>query len=130
MSYETEWTLRFGDVDPAGILYYPRLFDRVVRGYEELMIEAGWPVSELIDGGTGMPIVNVEADLFSPARHGQTLDITLSPTVNESSVVFEVRFDHDGETVARAQQTMVTIDLDSFETRPVPEELRTALQAV
>jgi 4-hydroxybenzoyl-CoA thioesterase len=130
MSYETQWTLRFGDVDPAGILYYPRLFDRVVRGYEELMIEADWPVSDLIDSGTGMPIVNVEADLFSPARHGQTLDITLSPTVNESSVVFDVSFDHGGETVARAKQTMVTIDLDSFEPRPVPEGLRTALQAV
>jgi 4-hydroxybenzoyl-CoA thioesterase len=128
MVYRTKWTVRFGDVDAAGIVYYPQLFDRVVRTVEEFLAEMGFPVSQFLDNDIGMPIVNAEVDLIAPIRLGDVLDIELSPTIGDSSVVYDVDFNRQDETVASIRQTMVTIDLDTFDTRPVPPGLVAAFE--
>lgn len=129
MSYRTGWDVRFGDVDAAGIVYYPRLFDRVVRAVEESLSDIGQPVAEMVDERVGMPIVNAEADLERPIRLGDKLTIEVIPTIRETSVVYNVEFSRDGDRVATARQTMVTVDLDSFEPTPVPADVRHAIES-
>lgn len=59
MVYNHEWDIRFGEVDQAGIIYYPNLFDALHHGVEELHKEAGFPFHDLVLGdGVGMPIVH------------------------------------------------------------------------
>lgn len=128
MVYEHEWSIRFGEVDQAGIIYYPNLFDAVHHGVEELLETVGFPFYDLVlDEGVGMPIVHAEADYFNPIRYGDTVQMEITPTLTESSVTFTGEGFIGDEHVFSVVEKHATIDMDTFESIPVPDELRSAL---
>lgn len=128
MSGGYEWHVRFGDVDAAGVIYYPRLFDRVVRAVGAVMDDVGYPFAGLVDDGVGFPIVHAEIDLVRPIRLGETVSLGVAPTVGETSVEFDVDCRVDGTLVAEASQTQTLIDLETFEPTAIPTDLRDRLE--
>ncbi|WP_254861539.1 acyl-CoA thioesterase [Halovivax gelatinilyticus] len=130
MSLEHEWTVRFGDVDLAGVIYYPGLFDRFVRTVEDAMAAAGYPFATMLEDAVGMPIVHAEADLHRPIRLGETVTIAVTPTVGETSVRFAFECTVDGDVVAEGEQVQTLIDLESFDPIAVPDDLAVALEAL
>lgn len=130
MPFSYEWTIRFGEVDQAGIIYYPNLFKAVHDGVEELMIDAGQPFWELVlEDGVGMPIVHAEADYFQPIRYGNVVDVQIEPDVGNASIGFEGEGFIDGERMFTVTEKHVTVDMDSFKSIDVPTDLRAALEA-
>jgi len=128
MGYTHEWTVRFGEVDRAGIIYYPNLFDALHRGVEDLLGEAGFPFHELVfEAGVGMPIVHAEADYHRPIRYGSVVGVDIEPSIGDSSVTFAAEGYVDGEHVFTAVEKHATIDIDAFEPMPVPADLDVAL---
>jgi 4-hydroxybenzoyl-CoA thioesterase len=122
--YEHKWIVRFGQVDQAGIIYYPELFNAVHHGVEDMLIEAGVPFWDLVrDRGVGMPIVHAEADYRNPIRYGTTVDIVITPVVGQSSIGFEAEGAVDSTLVFTALQKHVTIDMDRFESIPIPDDV-------
>jgi 4-hydroxybenzoyl-CoA thioesterase len=69
--------VRWGDVDAAGIVFYPRFFEWYDFGCEELFAALGlpWPVTFPKYDIVGVPIVESGSRFFSPARYGDTLAI-------------------------------------------------------
>jgi 4-hydroxybenzoyl-CoA thioesterase len=70
-------TVRWGDVDAAGIVFYPRFYEWYDFGCEELFAALGLPWPELFPrhGIVGVPIVESGSRFSSPARYGDTLHI-------------------------------------------------------
>ena len=75
--HTTAVPVRWGDVDAAGIVFYPRFFGWYDLGCEALFAALGLPWPELFPahGIVGVPILESGSRFVSPARHGDTLEI-------------------------------------------------------
>lgn len=129
MSYTHMWTVKFGQVDQAGILYYPELFDSFHHGVEAFLDSVGFPLHELVVGEEiGMPIVHAEADYIAPIRFGTTVGIEITVSMGDSSLTFFGSGHVDDEEVFSVTEKHATIDMTSFESIPVPKNLRKTLE--
>lgn len=128
--FTTAIEVRFGDCDPAGIVYYPALYHYCHIAFEEAWRgPLGTPYPDLVTRERlGFPTVHVETDFLSPARYGDTIAVEVSVTrVGASSVVFRFEGRVGDRDVLRSSHTKVCVDLDTFETIPIPEPHRAAL---
>ncbi|MDB4559473.1 acyl-CoA thioesterase [Planctomycetota bacterium] len=71
-AYNTVIQVRFGHVDPAGIAYFPRIFDYVHDVFEGLWEEhVGRRYYHLLqEQRVGFPLVHSEVDFSTPLRFG------------------------------------------------------------
>ncbi|MFQ6089960.1 MAG: acyl-CoA thioesterase [Candidatus Bipolaricaulia bacterium] len=128
--HRSTWKVSFGEVDYAGIVYYPNFFDYFQRVEEEFMEQVGFPYQRLLgEMGIGFPIVGVEASFKRPVRYSDTIEIILRVArLGKSSVTFSFQVFKEREFCAEASITHVTIDLAKFAAIEIPEELRAAFQ--
>lgn len=128
MAFRTSIPVRFGDVDHAGIVYYPRFYIYFHEAFEDFFNDAGMAYNQLLDGQrVGFPTVHVETDFKAPLRYGDSLDIELSvPRVGRRSAAFRyVGYRHrDGRHCVTAEITTTCVNMDTFEAREIPEEVR------
>ncbi len=77
VEHTTSVQVRWSDVDPAGIVYYPRFFQWYDLGSEMLFLALGlpWPETFPRYGIVGVPIVESGSKFVSPARYGDELAI-------------------------------------------------------
>ena len=75
--HATTVEVRWGDVDPAGIVFYPRFFEWYDLGCKALFAALGlpWPEAFPRYGIVGVPIVESGSRFVSPARYGDELTI-------------------------------------------------------
>ena len=72
--------IRFGHVDPAGIVYYPHYFDMfngVVEDFFDDCVGASFQAMRS-EFGVVTPLRNIEADFIAPCRIGDKLDLALT----------------------------------------------------
>ena len=76
-SFATTVQVRWSDVDPAGIVFYPRFFEWYDLGCESLFASLGlpWPEAFPAYDIVGVPIVESGSRFLSPARYGDVLTI-------------------------------------------------------
>jgi 4-hydroxybenzoyl-CoA thioesterase len=124
--------VRFGDVDHARIVYYPRFFHYCHVAFEELFGAAGY--RRLLDERMiGFPAVHVEFDFSSPLRFGDTIEVAITTDkLGRSSVTFayEVTRVEDRQACARARVTVVAIDMRTFSPVEIPDDLRALFQGL
>jgi 4-hydroxybenzoyl-CoA thioesterase len=133
MAYPTRIEVRFGDCDPAGIVYYPKLYHYCHVAFEQCWAGAlGICYAELIGiRRLGFPTVHVETDFLSPARYGDLVDIDVWVSrIGRSSVVFEFGGRVGDRPVFRSTHTKVCVSLERFERVDIPDEHREALTAL
>jgi YbgC/YbaW family acyl-CoA thioester hydrolase len=134
MPFRTPLVVRFGDLDPAGIVYYPRyghLCHVAMEEFFERVIGVDYPTLTRTSD-VGFPVVHVETDFLRPLRYGDDLEIEVSVTrVGTTSVEWLYRFLHRGvETPAAVCRTVtVCVSMRSFEKAPVPDWLAGKLRA-
>jgi 4-hydroxybenzoyl-CoA thioesterase len=134
MSYTTSLKVRFGDIDHAGIAYYPNLYHDLHIAFEEFFEEhLGTPYPRALDEEKlGFPTVHVETDFLSPIRYGDTLDITITvPRLGDSSadLLFTVVRRGDTDPCLVSRHTVVAIDMTTFRPRAIPPPYRDLLAA-
>ncbi len=125
--------VRFGDIDGAGIVYYPRFFNFFHVAFEEFFGRVAGVRYEdvLYQERVGFPIVHVETDFSVPLRHGDTIDVAMTAVrIGRSSFTCRYRVLRDGVLCARADITSATVDLDTMKSIPLPERYREALSKV
>jgi YbgC/YbaW family acyl-CoA thioester hydrolase len=125
--FTTTRLVRFGDVDPAGIAYYPRTNNMIHEAFENLWEEyIGERYYLLIqDKRISFPMVHTEIDFRAPLRFGDIPEIIVSCfQLGRSSLGLRYVF-MKGSTVCVDAYTITTcIDADSLKSRPIPEEYR------
>jgi 4-hydroxybenzoyl-CoA thioesterase len=129
MAYRARLQVRFGDVDRAGIVYYPRIFHYLHVAQEDFFANyAGVAYHRLIeDERMGFPTVSDSTDFYKVIKYGDTLliDVYIS-RVGASSVTFEFRVFREGsaELLARSSQVKVAVNMDTWEKVAIPEKYR------
>lgn len=130
--------VRFGECDPAGILYYPRYFEWFHEAMESwFQASLGPPYVELIRGrGLGFPAVHTQASYHRPCAFGADVGVELRVArLGRSSV--DLRFAiraATGELHARGQTVVVQVVIDRshpdfMQPRPIEGSLRSAVAA-
>ncbi|HVF89652.1 MAG TPA: thioesterase family protein [Blastocatellia bacterium] len=129
MHYTTRIQVRFGDVDKAGIVYYPVIFHYLHVAQEDFFAEyVGVPYHRLIEEERlGFPAVTDSTEFYRPFRYGEVVVIEVHISrVGESSVTFEFRLFVEGsdELRARSSQVKVAVDMETWQRVRVPEKYR------
>lgn len=133
-------TVRFGDCDPAGIVYFPRYFDWWHQAMETWFDDAlDLPYAELISlRRIGFPCVRTEADFKRPCKPGDAIGVELRVEgVGRSSLRFAYAVRPldvpDAELRATGASVVALMDLDP--TRPtfrraiaMPADLRERIE--
>jgi 4-hydroxybenzoyl-CoA thioesterase len=129
MAHVARVAVRFGDVDAAGIVYYPRFFHLLHVAFEDYFADhVGIPYHVLIrEQGLGFPAVHVSCDFRAPLRMGEVLQVQIAaPRIGRSSVRFLHRVMVADPDDLRAEMTMdrVCVDMKTLRPVPIPEAIR------
>mgnify|MGYP006272755533 CR=1 FL=1 len=125
--------IRFGDCDPAGIVFFPQYLVMFVGLIEDFVGEAlGISYAQLIGRRrVGLPTVSLSCEFRHPSAMGDRVSLGLSVLrVGRSSVglALDCR-DADGERERVAvRQTIVATSLETHRPISLPADLRAALE--
>ena len=127
--FSTRITIRFADVDAAGLVYYPVLFHYCHVAMEEFFAaRCGTSYHALMrDERIGFPTVNARAEFFVPLVYGDEVDVEVSVSrTGRSSATFEYRLRRASDGVLCASATLIqaAMNLDARRAVVVPERLR------
>ena len=99
-THEVVLPVRFGQVDYAGIMFYPRFFENFHTVFEDMFSERlGVPYDSILrDRRIGFPTVRIETDFRKPFRFGEPMRLALDVLkLGRSSITFRYRgFNGDG----------------------------------
>ena len=130
MAFRCRIPVRFGDIDQAGIAYYPTLFDHCHAAFEEFWAKAlKRPYHKvMLKERLGFPTVHLEADFQRPLKFGDLLTVEVTVArLGRSAVVFRYRASAKGRAAFSVLVTTVCVDMRTFRARPVPQAYRRLL---
>ncbi len=127
MPFSTRIKVRFGDTDPAGLVYYPVIFHYFHIALEEFFAaRCGISYDHLVGRERiGFPTVNVKAEFFVPLVYGDEAEVEVYVSeIGRSSVTFEYSLRRAGDQTlcARATQIQVAMNLDGRRAVRLPEK--------
>ena len=133
MPFSTLIPVRFGDCDPAGLVYYPALFHYCHAAMEEFFAaRCGGSYARLMaEERVGFPTVSVRAEFFAPLVYGDVAEVEVwASAVGRTSVTFEYRLRRaaDGLLCASATHVQVSMNLDERRPAPLTDSLRRAFE--
>lgn len=134
MPFTARIPVRFGDCDPAGLVYYPTLFHYCHVAMEEFFAaRCGVEYARLVaDERIGFPTVNARAEFFEPFVYGDVAEVEVWVSrVGRSSVTFEYRLRRvrDARLCVSATLIQVSMNLDERRAVSVPENLRLVFES-
>jgi 4-hydroxybenzoyl-CoA thioesterase len=129
MKFTTELPVRFGEIDQAGVVYYPRFFHYFHQAFEEWFGQAlGVSYPDLVlKEGIGFPSVRVESEFLKPLRYGERARVQVEVLeIGRTSLTlrYELVRVSDGALSARATIKTVAIDNATFSPVPIPDAWR------
>ena len=129
--FTTTILVRFGDLDAAGIAYYPNLVNFLHEAFEDFFAgHVGMTYPELFSGGVGSPTVKIEMEFLSPVRYGDHVEVAVViEHVGSSSVRIRYSASVQGRPVFHARNTAVVVDMRTFTSTPIPAWLRERFEA-
>ena len=127
-------TIRFGHCDPAGIVFFPRLYEMANLTVERFFEEAvGASFHRLhIRDRLAVPTVRIETEFRAVSRLEDRVRFALRvERVGSSSARFriECRGEDDGLRLL-STHTLVAVDMDTTTSRPWPEHIGARLREI
>jgi 4-hydroxybenzoyl-CoA thioesterase len=125
----------FGDIDNAGIVYYPRFMHYFHLAMEEFFgSELGIDYAEVLHKrNLSLPTVHLQADFRRRLRYGDQINIEVKVIdIGRTSITWGYegyRVRDVGEIAVEGQNVTVCVETETFEKREVPEWLKKGLTA-
>jgi YbgC/YbaW family acyl-CoA thioester hydrolase len=123
--------VRWGDVDAARIIFYGAYIRFFEFAETELFRSVGLSYSVMFDQlDVWLPRAHIDCDFYRAAQLDDLFDVAVfvGRIGNKSlQLNFEVRRDGETDLIAQARFVLVTVRRDTFQSVPVPEELRQRL---
>ena len=120
--------MRFGDCDPAGIVFYPRYFEMFNNLVEDWCAHGlGMSFRELHqERGLGLPTVSIQTDFVAPSRLGDVLHAALQvEKIGGASLTVAITLmGEDGAVRVRASLVLVLMELNTMRATRIPDAMR------
>lgn len=114
----------FYDCDPAGILFFGRIFNLAHHAYELFLEENSGGKNYFADKNILLPITHTEADYKSPIKAGEVVTIELSVSIlKSSSFELSYKITNNGTLCAEVKTVHVCINKSDWKKCELPEEL-------
>jgi len=130
-SFSRSVQVRFGDCDPAGIVFYPRYFEMFNNLVEDWCADGLGTSFRELHGvrGLGLPTVSIQTDFVASSKLGDVLRAELSVTkIGASSITVAIRLrGEDGAERVRATLVLVLMDLKTARATRIPEPMRACI---
>jgi 4-hydroxybenzoyl-CoA thioesterase len=128
--FTTSILVRFGDLDGAGIAFYPNLVRFVNEAFEDFFAgHVGRPFPEIHGSGIGFPTVKLEMEFLSPVRYGDTVEIKVAVEhLGRSALRLRYEGAVAGRPVFLARNTTAAVDMKAFKPVALPDWLRERLE--
>lgn len=129
MTFSAEFNVRFGDIDHARVVYYPRFFHYFHQTFEEWFagtLGVSYP-DLVIKENVGYPSVRVESEFLKPLRYGDRIRVDLELLdIGRTSITVRYTLVRLTDNVVSARATVknVAIDNDTFQPVPIPDSWR------
>lgn len=121
--------INFFDCDPAGIIFYSRLFDFCHSAYEQLiesfeLNEDYWDNPDYV-----VPIIHTECDYYKPLKYGDEIEIRLSVS-NLKNSSFELTYNLllSEEKCATVKTVHVFVSREDWQKMNIPDNIMIGLQ--
>ena len=124
--------VRFAETDLQGIVFYGTFFTYQDEAVNEFVRRIDFPYDRMQEHGFTTHIVHANMDYLAPARFGDVIENRLRVArIGRSSLAFahEAHRQDDGNVLAEGSVTHVTVDLETDDPIPVPDELAEAITA-
>lgn len=129
-SYCLETTVCMADTDAAVVIYFARQLELAHRAFEKFLDEAGLGIGHMLaEKDYRIPIAHAESDYRAPLRVGDKLTICLTAQrIGDTSFTLDFRLrDKTSREVGAVKTVHVAVSSDTWKKRPLPAELRAAL---
>jgi 4-hydroxybenzoyl-CoA thioesterase len=130
-TFTVQRKIRFGQTDPAGIVYYPNYFDMFNEIVEDWFSdELGMSFRELHeDACLGVPIAHVDCQFKKPCRMGDRFILQLTVAkLGATSLHLQVSGSVESTPCITASMVLVFVDLNSYLPVNPPEALRARIE--
>jgi 4-hydroxybenzoyl-CoA thioesterase len=129
--FTTTILVRFGDLDGAGIAFYPNLVRFLNHAFEDFFAgHVGRPFPEVHESGLGFPTVKLEMEFKAPVRYGDSVVVGVTVEhVGRSALRLRYEGAVGGRPVFEARITSVAVDMKTFRPTPIPGWLKVRLDA-
>jgi acyl-CoA thioester hydrolase len=126
--YRHTLRVRYQECDPQGVVYfarYPEYYDIAIT---QLWREALGGYQEMVDGGADMVVAEMSIRYLGSARFDELIDVDITfDRLGETSMQSSYAISRDGDTLAEGSFRHVFIDPPNKAKRPIPDEIRAAL---
>src|SRR5689334_16879380 len=130
-TFTIEERVRWGDVDAARIIFYGAYIHFFEFAETELFRAVGLHYGTMFDElKIWLPRVHLECDFRSAARLDDLLEVSVYVGrfgTKSMKLNFEVRRKNEEDLIATAHFVLAAVNQDTFETVPIPNELRERL---
>ena len=126
-TFVTQLDVRFGDVDPAGVAYYPRIYEFIHEATEALWdVHVGRRYFYLLsEEKLGFPLVHSEVEFKHPLYFGDRPVVKITAfKVGRTSVGLRYKFTVDETECVEARMTVVCAALDGLRPVPIPPQYK------
>ena len=131
-TFVREYPVLFAHCDPAGIAYFPRLFDILHNAMEDWFtygLEERF-ADFLMKKHLGTPTVNTSAEFISPVKFGDSLRMELRVVkLGRSAIELLVDGSVDGRACMRFKHTICIFSTQTLRAVPIPDDLRVRMAA-
>jgi YbgC/YbaW family acyl-CoA thioester hydrolase len=128
-AFERPLRVHFHQGDPAGVLFYGRVFELIEVAYEDMCRAAGVDIDALMHQHLyTTPVARVEVDYFQPIRVGEEVTVRAAvERVGTSSITMHYTLlGAEGDLRAEARVVHVLVDARTWNAVTVPEDVRAA----
>ena len=128
--FKTKKRINFYDCDPAGILFYGRVYELCHSAYEDLISgirleENYWDNEEYV-----VPILNSEAHYHKPMKYGETISVEVKVSKLKSSS-FELEYElknEAGEKCTAVKTVHIFVDKSTWKKQKIKKNVRAGLK--
>jgi YbgC/YbaW family acyl-CoA thioester hydrolase len=132
-AFSTVIPVRFGHVDPAGIVYFPRIFDYIHEAFEDVWdVHVGVRYYHLLmEQRIGFPTVSSKVEFAAPLRFGDRPVVSVSCMhLGRSSLGLRYVFRIGDQVHVEAEMTTVCTDLEAMKSQPIEEGFRARFEEI
>ena len=131
MKFTIEERVRWGDVDAASIIFYGAYIRFFEFAETELFRSVGLPYSVMFEElDVWLPRVHLECDFHRAAQLDDLLEVSVyvgRVGTRSMHLNFDVRRKGEAQLIADAHFVLASVRRDTFETVPIPDELKLRL---
>jgi 4-hydroxybenzoyl-CoA thioesterase len=133
-TYRTKFKVRFGDIDQAGIVYYPRILHYFHVAMEEFFsheLAIDYP-TVVLQHHVGLPTVHLETDFKKPLRYGDVFEVEVRVlSIGKTSIKFgyTAYYENQDVVVLEGHNVTVCVEIPATKKLEIPGWLREKLEA-